>query len=124
MPSMCVSFEATSVLQQAELGEVRSVDADRDLVAGPGKDLVDSFVQVRLDVAEHAGVAVGDRFDLLERRGVVGLRIDADPVLAELDAGDLLAEQRLADVGSEIADARDRPQVPARGEDDAVLLGQ
>ena len=95
-----------------------------DLVAGPGQDLVDPFVQVRLDVVEHAGVAVGDRFDLLERRGVVGLRIDADPVLAELDAGDLLAEQRLADVRSEIADARDRPQVPARGEDDAVLLGQ
>ena len=45
---------------------------------------------------------------------VVRLRIDADPVLAEVDAEHLVGQERLADMGAEVAHARDGAQFLAR----------
>ena len=42
--------------------------------------------------------------------GVVGLRIDADPVLGEIDANNLVGHQGTADVGAEVTDPRNGSQ--------------
>ena len=50
--------------------------------------------------------------------GVVGVGVEADPVLAEVDPEDLLAEEGLADVRAEAAHAGDRADLLA----DAVVV--
>ena len=45
--------------------------------------------------------------DLGQRRVVVGLGVDADPQLGEVDADDLVGDQRLSDVGAAVAHALD-----------------
>ncbi|HEV7194961.1 MAG TPA: efflux RND transporter permease subunit, partial [Pedococcus sp.] len=52
-----------------------------------------------------------DLLNLGDRVGVVDVRVEADPVLAEVDAGHLLAEAGLADVRADTAHARDRLQL-------------
>ena len=81
--------------------------------SAPVEDLPDPFLEVGLHVAVQAGVAVDDLLDLRERLVVVGRGIDADPVLAEVGADDLVGMQRLADVRAEVAHARDRAQLSA-----------
>ena len=103
--------------------QVGPVDADHEVLARPGQDLVDPLVEVRLDVRIQPGVAGGDLLDRGQGRVIVRGRVDADPVLGEVDPGDLLALERLADVRSEVAHARDRPQLPAALLDDPDLFG-
>jgi hypothetical protein len=55
---------------------------------------------------------------------VVGFPADADPVLPEIDAGDLTAGEGLADMGAEVADAWNGAQFLARAGLDAQLLGK
>ena len=58
----------------------------------PVEHLVDPLVQVGLHVAVQAGVAVDHLLDRGQRLVVVGLRVDADPVLGEVDADDLVGQ--------------------------------
>ncbi len=90
--------------------------------AGSGEDLVDPFVEVGQHVVIQARVAIDHLLDLGERLVVVGGGIDADPVLTEVRADDLLGQERLADVGPEVCDAGDRPEVLTRRGDDPPLL--
>ena len=103
--------------------QVAPVDADVEGFLRSGDDLVDALVEVGLDVVEHPGISGHDMFDRPDGLVVVDLRIDADPVLGEVDAVDLVREQGLPDVGSEVAHARDRPQLAAGLHRHAVLLG-
>jgi hypothetical protein len=87
-----------------------------------GQDLLDALAQVGLHVALHPRIAVDGSCDRRERPVVVGVLVDADPVLTEIDAVDLVAEQRLPDVRAAVAHARDPLQVLAGLDRDAVLL--
>ena len=86
----------------------------------PVSDLLDALAQVGLHVAVDARVALDRPLDGRERLVVVGLRADADPVLAEVDAVDLVGEQRLADVRAAVAHAGDLAQVLAGRDRDLV----
>ena len=67
-------------------------------LAAAGDDLLGPLVQVGLAVPEEAGV-VGDHLvDGGDRLVVVDVRVDADPVLAEVDAVRLVALERLPQV--------------------------
>ena len=97
-------------------------DAHDDRAARAGEDLLDALAQVGLHVALHARIAVDGARDGRERLVVVGVLVDRDPVLAEVHAVDLVAEQRLADVRAAVAHAGDLLQVLAGRHRDAVLL--
>src|SRR5581483_2061705 len=56
------------------------------------------------------------------RLGVVRGLVHRDPVLAEVDTGDLVREEGLADVGPDVADAGDRGDRALLGGDDTSLL--
>ena len=73
--------------------EVRAEDADHDGVARAGQHLADAFLEVGLHVPLEARVAVDDLLDLGEGLVVVGFRRHADPVLAEVDAHDLVGHR-------------------------------
>ena len=93
-----------------------------DRIARPREHLVDPLVQVGLHVVERAGVLVDDRLDLRDGLLVVGVRVDGDPVLAEVHAGDLVRQEGLPDVGAHVLDAGDGLQVALGTFDDARLL--
>ena len=107
----------------ADLLEVVALDADDERRAASRQHLPDPLLQVRLHVPVDPRVALDDLLHLGERLVVVGRRIDADPVLAEVDADHLVREQRLADVGAAVANARDRPKLLAGPDRDPRLLG-
>ena len=72
-------------------------------LARAGEHFLHAFSEIGLDIAIDAGIA-GDRV-LYSFQGlvVVDLRIDADPVLREVDAHDLVGHKRPADVSAEVA---------------------
>ena len=109
-PSMAVLELFGLVPERAEL---RTEDADRDGVAGAGQHLADPLLEIRLHVALQSGVAVDDLLDVGDGVLVVDGGIDADPVFAEVHADDLVGGERLADVRTEVSDARDLPQLLA-----------
>ena len=89
------------VAERGERVDVRALDVDGDVLGGAvGEHLVDPLVQVGLHVAERARVGVGDVPQLVHGGVVVGARLERQPRLREVDAGDFLAEQGLADVAA------------------------
>ena len=113
--SACCSVEAVHAEHDLlDLGrllpqhvEVLTVDADDDGLAGAGQHLPDALLQVGLHVTADPRIAVDHLLDPGQRL-VVGRRgVDADPVLTELRAHRLVRDERLADVGAEVAHARD-----------------
>jgi hypothetical protein len=87
--------------------EVGPEDPHDDRLARAGQDLLDALAQVGLHVAVQAGVALDGPVDGGQRLVVVDVLVDADPVLAEVRAVDLVALQRLPDVRAAVAHARD-----------------
>ena len=59
----------------------------------PGQDLVDALVEIGLDIAVNAGIAVDHLLNGSDRLVVVDVGIDADPVLGEVDADHSSADQ-------------------------------
>ena len=65
-------FDAGDVLKRVldfiglclNLFQIRTEDADHERFAGAGEHLIDSFVEVGLDVAEESGMGLNDFFDL------------------------------------------------------------
>ena len=115
---------ATSSAFVAQDGQVGPVDAHDDRFARAGQDLLDPLPQVRLHVAVEPGVALDRRMDGGQRRVVVDVGADADPVLAEVHPVDLVGHEGLPDVRAAVADAGDLPEVPARTNGDPGLLGR
>ena len=80
--------------------QIVAEDPDDDGIARSRQDLVDPLVQVGLSIPEEPRIALDDLVDgghgLVER----SRRVDADPVLAEVDTGDLLATGTPARCGS------------------------
>ncbi len=103
-------------------GQIRTVDPDDDRVARARQDLPDAFLEIGLDVTSQARVAVDDFQDRRVCLVVVDARVDADPVLAELDAIRFVGDERLADVGAAVAHARDLAELVARRDGHARLL--
>ena len=97
-----------------QLPEVVPVDPDDDRIARTGQDLADPLLEIGLHVAPQAGIAVDHLQDGGVRLVVVDGRVDADPVLAELDTVRLVGDERLADVRAAVADTRDRSQLVRR----------
>ncbi len=93
--------------------QVGPIDAHDKGFAGSGQHLVDSFVEIGFHIVEEPRIAVDHLLDGGHRLVVVGLGIDADPVLAEIDAVDLIGQQGLPDVGAEVAHPRNGPQLAA-----------
>ena len=114
MPANDLEALLDVVGQILERRQIRPVDADDDRVARAGEHLADALLEVGLDVAPQTGIAVDDLLDGGERLVVVDRRVDADPVLAEFDAVRLVGDERLADVGAEVADAGDLAAAPCR----------
>ena len=104
--------------------QVRAEDAHDDRFALAADHFADALGEVRLDIGEHPRVAGDQVLDLGACLLVVRRLGDADPVLAEVDPGDLLAEHRLADVRPEVADAGNRTRLATPLQHDALLLGQ
>ena len=52
----------------AQYLQVVAVDADDDGLLGAGQHLLDALVQVGLDVAVKAGIAVDDVLEVVQRR--------------------------------------------------------
>ena len=96
------------VAQDVQIG---AVDAHDDRLARSGQHLSDPLLQIGLHVAIEPGIAVDHLLDRGQRLVVVDRRIDADPVLGEVDAVHLVGDERLADVGAAVAHARDGPQL-------------
>ena len=80
--------------------------------------LVDPLVQVGLHVVEHPGIAVDDLLDPRDRLRRSRRSGRCDPVLAEVDAGDLVGQERLPDVGAEVAARRGSARARAAPRDD------
>ena len=95
---------------------VLPVDADHDWLLGAGQDLLDTFVEIALDVAVQARVAGRDGTHRGHGLVVVGIGVDADPVLPKVDSGHLLTQEGLPDMRAEAANTGDRTQVPAHVE--------
>ena len=106
----------------AQVLEVGAEDAHDDRLARPGENLLDALAQVGLHVAVEARVPLDRPVNGRQRVVVVDVLVDADPVLAEVDAVDLVAHQRLADVRAAVAHAGDLAQVLAGPHRDARLL--
>src|SRR3954454_14982817 len=73
--------------------KLRAEDAHHDRFAGAGQHLFDPLPQIGLDVAVDSGVAVDRLMNGVQRLVVVGLRIDTDPILGEVDANYLVSNQ-------------------------------
>ncbi len=102
--------------------EVVAEHADDDCIARAGEHLPDPLLQVGLDVALDPRVTGDDLLHARQRLVVVDLRIDADPVLAEIDAVRLVGQERLADVRTAVAHARDAPELSTGPDRDPRLL--
>src|SRR6185295_18467832 len=76
-----------------------------DGVARAREDLPDSLFQVGLNVANEPGVAVHRVLDSSHGLVIVDRRIDADPVLGEIDPIRLVCQHGLTDVGAGVANA-------------------
>ena len=97
----------------AQHDQIGAEDADDDRIAGSGQHLADPLLEIGLHVTPQARIALNHLLDRRERGVVVHGRIDADPVLAEVDAVNLVRLQRLADVRPAVADALDLTQLRA-----------
>ena len=91
------------------------IDPDDDGLLAAGDHFLDALVEIGLGLPEQARIGVVDVLDRVQRRVVVLRRVGAHPVLAEVDPGHLLAEERLADVGPEVADPGDLAKLLADG---------
>ena len=89
--------------------QIRPEDSHHDRLRCTGEHLVDSLPEIGLHVVIQAGVAVHNLLDRLQRLVVVGIAIDADPVLAEVRPHDLLCQEGLADVRAKAPDPGDLP---------------
>src|SRR5689334_22643691 len=63
---------------------------------------------------EEAGITRDHLLDGGKRLSIVGIFRNADPILSEIDTVDFVAQQRLPNMGSEVAYAGDCPQVVAK----------
>ena len=79
-----------------------------------------------LGIGEHrvleAGIAVDDPLDGATGRAVVGRAIDVHPELAGVDVDDLVGQDGPPDVGTDVADPGQRPQLAAPPGGDPVHL--
>src|SRR5215218_611078 len=91
--------------------QVLAKDAHDDRLLAAGDHFLDALIEVGLGLPEKAGIGIVDIFYLIESLVVIRRWIDADPVLAEIDPCDLLAKERLAHMCSEIAYARNLPEL-------------
>ena len=90
--------------------QVGAEQAHHDGLARTGEHFADALLQVGLQVAVQPGVALHHLVDGVHRLVVVDLRVDADPVLAEVDAHHFVGGEGLADVSAEVAHAGDGAQ--------------
>src|ERR1700694_3784487 len=84
-----------------EDAQVLSVDAHYDRLLRPRQHLFDPLVEICLHVPVDTWIALNDGADASERFVVVGVGVDANPALTEVDSDHLFAKQRLPDVRSE-----------------------
>ena len=121
-PSMPVSG-VLHVIRRAPQGrQLRPEDAHDDRLARARQDLLDALPEVGLNVAIKPRIAVDGLLDGLQRRLVVDVGVDADPVLGEVDAVGLVAADRAPDMRAEVAHAGDLAQLAAGLLGDAVGL--
>ena len=106
------------------MSEIRAEDADDDRLAGASQNLANALLQIGLHIPVEAGITLHHFLDPGMRLVVVGVPADADPVLAEIDADDLIGGEGLADMGAEVAYAWNGAQFLARAGRDAQHLGQ
>src|SRR5207247_8556458 len=78
--------------------------------------------QVGLDVVEYTWIPGFDITDRSQCPTVVRVPSEADPVLAEIGSGDLLAEEGLTDVRAEVADTGYGQHLAAPARDDPFLF--
>ena len=78
------------------------------------------LAQVGEHVAEEAGIAVDHFLDPLDRSVIIGLLVKADPQFGEVRADHLVSLFGAADMRTEVADARDRPQLLRGADGDPV----
>src|SRR6267154_3183682 len=83
--------------------EIRAEDTDDDRLAGAGQDLANAFLQIRLHIAVEARITLHHFLDAGMRLVVIGVAADADPVLPEIDADDLIGGEGLTDMSAEVA---------------------
>ena len=87
--------------------QIGTKDPDDKRFLGAGKHLVDGFVEIRFDIVEHSGIAGNDFFNRVECFVVVHVRIDADPIFAEVDAVRFVCQAGLARYGSQSCERRE-----------------
>src|SRR5262245_58519795 len=108
----------------AQYAEIRAEDADDDRLARTGQDFANALLQIGLHIAVEAGITLHHFLDPGVRLVVVGVPADADPVLPEIDADNLIRGEGLADMGAEVAYARNGAQLLAGAGRDAQHLGK
>ena len=90
--------------------QVRPDQSHHNWIALTGNGFAYTLRQVGLHVREHPRITSYDILDLGERLVVVDLRVNADPVLPEVNPGNFFTEERLPDMGSEISDPGNCPE--------------
>ena len=104
--------------------EIRAEDADDDRLTCAGQDLANALLQIGLHIPVEAGIALHHFLDPGMRLVVVGIPADADPVLPEIDADNFVSGEGLADMGAEVAYARNGAQFLACAGGDTQHFGQ
>ena len=97
----------------AENLQVRAKDAHDKGVGRPCQHLSHPLFEIGLHVARDPRVAVNCLPNSGQRLVIVDRRVDADPVLTEVDTVNLIRQQGLSDMGAAVADPRDFPQLIA-----------
>src|SRR5574341_846893 len=87
--------------------QVVAIDAHDDGFGGPGKHLPDSLFQIGLHIAVDSRIAVYNLLNFVDRGIIVNLGVHADPIFPEVHADDLIHDQGLPDVRTEVSDPRD-----------------
>jgi hypothetical protein len=99
--------------------QIVTEDAHDDRLARPCQNFLDPLAQVGFDTTKEARITVDHFLDRGNRLVVVDVGIDADPVLAVGDTDNLVRQECLADVRTEIANSGDRAQFAADALGDA-----
>src|ERR1051325_3609486 len=71
---------------------------------------------------EETGITTDYILDGRKRLVIVSIFRNADPILSEIDTVDFVAQERLPDMGSEVAYSRNGPQFVAKSSSDPLLL--